>query len=242
MSTATTLPLPLPARPPAPRPRIQKSSRPSVDRPSEADLIAQVLDGPAPAAEVLRWAAALAHLPFWERRALGAEGLSRDHGVPPHYGARLVALWELAERWFPDERPAIGSSRDAVLLFSGLADAHVETVMVLLLDGRYRVMAVEVVAVGGANVARLQPRDVFAPAMRREASAVVVAHSHPSGDATPSREDRAMTLALREAAAVMGIPLLDHLVVARRAWHSFARSDGWTDTPGWTDDDRDSCY
>ncbi|HXA28826.1 MAG TPA: JAB domain-containing protein [Candidatus Angelobacter sp.] len=215
---------------------------PALGQLSVAALIALVLDGPEPAAEVLRWSATLARLPFWERRALGAAGLTRDHGVPASQALRLAALWELADRWFPDERPAIGSSRDAVLLFTSLADAHAETVTVLLLDGRYRVLGTEVVAVGGANVARLQPRDVFAPAMRRDASAVVVAHSHPSGDATPSGDDRRMTALLREAASVMGIPLLDHLVVARRRWHSFARSDGWTDTPGWTDDDRDSLY
>jgi DNA repair protein RadC len=209
---------------------------------SEADLVAQVLDGPEPAADVIRWGEALARLPFWERRALGAEALSREHGVPPGHAARLVALWELAERWFPDDRPAITCSRDAALVFSGLADSHAETVMVLLLDGRHRPLGVEVVAVGSANVARLQPRDVFAPAIRRDASAVIVAHSHPRGDATPSRADRQMTMALREAAAVMGIPLLDHVVVARRTYHSFARDDGWTDSPGWAGDDRDSVY
>jgi DNA repair protein RadC len=239
VTTAAALPLSIvPPPPAAPVAR----ERPRLDQLTEADLIALVIDGPEPAAEVLQWGHALASLPFWERRALGAEGLSRDHGVPPRHAARLAALWELAERWFPDERPAIASSRDAVLLLSALADTHVETVMVLLLDGRYRVLGVETVAVGSVNVARLQPRDVLAPAMRAGAAAVLVAHSHPSGDATPSRDDRTMTMVLREAAAVMGIPLLDHLVVARRAWYSFACSEGWTDTPAWTSDDGDACY
>jgi DNA repair protein RadC len=236
MTTAPLLTLPAAPRPTARRDRQASRSH------SEADLIAQVLDGPEPAATVSRWAAVLARLPFWERRTLTAEALSRDHGVPPRHAARLVALWELAERWFPDQRPPVSSSRDAVLLLSGLADAQSETVSVLLLDARYRQLGIEVVAVGTANVARLQPRDVFAPAIRAGAAAVIVAHGHPSGDATPSRADRQMTMALREAAAVIGIPLLDHIVVAQRAYHSFARSDGWTDTPGWTDDDCDACY
>src|SRR5579884_786862 len=91
---------------------------------SEPDLIAQVLDGPEPAAEVLRWAEALARLPFWERRALGAQGLTREHDVPPGPAVRLAALWELADRWFPDDRPEITSPRDAALLLSRLADAQ----------------------------------------------------------------------------------------------------------------------
>jgi len=227
-------------RPPAtaPDPRARPASRPC----GEADLIAQVLDGPEPAAEVMRWAESLARVPFWERRSLGAAGLVREHAVPPGAAARLAALWELAERWFPDARPEIASPRDAVLLFAGLAGTHSETVMVLLLDGRQRPIDVEVVAVGSTNVARLQPRDVLAPAMRRDASAIVVAHSHPAGDATPSRSDRHLTMALREAAALMGVPLLDHIVVARRAWHSFAREEQWTDTPTWAADDRDGVY
>jgi DNA repair protein RadC len=208
----------------------------------EAQLTARVLGGPDPTAEVLRWAAELARVPFWQRRALDVEALGREHGVPPGPAARLVALWELADRWDPDQRPAVASARDAALLCSGLADTQNECVLVLLLDGRLRLLASETVAIGGVNVARLQPRDVFAPAMLRGAAAVVVAHSHPSGDADPSRADRQMTMALREAAAVIGIPLLDHIVVARRAYHSFARSDGWSDIPGWTDDDADSCY
>ena len=212
-------------------------------RADEAELTARVLGGLDPTTEVLRWAAELARVPFWQRRALDVDALGREYGVPPSVAERLVALWELADRWNPDQRPAVASARDAALLCSGLADAQNETVLVLLLDGRLRLLGSETVAIGGVNVARLQPRDVFAPAMVRDGTAaVVVAHSHPGGDAEPSRADRQMTMALREAAAVIGIPLLDHLVVARRAYHSFARSDGWSDIPGWTDDDADSCY
>lgn len=211
-------------------------------RPTEAELIAQVLDGPEPAVDVLRWAAGLAGLPFWQRRALTAEALTAEYGVPPPYARRLVALWALAARWFPDKRPGIACPRDAALLFAGLAGSHAETVMVLLLDGAHRPIDVEVVAVGSTNVAHLQPRDVFAPAMRRDASAVIVGHNHPRGVATPSHADRQMTMALREAAAVLGIPVLDHIVVARHSYHSFAVEEGWSDLPGWTADDRDSCY
>jgi DNA repair protein RadC len=211
-------------------------------RRSEAELIAQVLGGGAPAADVLRCAEQLARLPFWQRRALDVPALVRDHGVPEAHAPRLVALWELADRWFPDDRPAVTSPRDAVLLLSSLAATQAETVVVLMLDGRYRLLGVETVAVGGINVARLQPRDVFTPALRASAAAVILAHSHPSGDATPSRCDRLITMALREAAGIVGVPLLDHLVIARHGFHSFAREESWTDSPGWTTDDAASIY
>jgi DNA repair protein RadC len=241
MTAAALLELPAPPSPPSLPGGGASTPRPLRQR-TEAELTAQVLGGAAPAAEVLRCAEQLARLPFWERRALDVPALVHEHGVPEAHALRLVALWELADRWFPDDRPAVTSPREAVLLLSPLAATEVETVMVLLLDGRYRVLGVETVAVGGVNVARLQPRDVFTPAVRASAAAVVIAHSHPSGDPTPSRADRVITMALREAAAIIGVPLLDHLVVTGHGFHSFARDECWTDSPAWTTDDSGSIY
>src|SRR5262249_35076559 len=67
-------------------------------------------------------------------------------------------------------------------------------------------------------------REVFAPAIRRHAAAVVLAHNHPSGDPEPSPEDRAFTELMTRAGALLGIQLLDHLVVTRRGYFSFAES------------------
>jgi len=78
---------------------------------------------------------------------------------------------------------------------------------------------------------------VLAPALRAGAAAIVVAHSHPSGDPEPSPADRRMTMALREAAGVVGLPLLDHLVVARRTHYSFRLGERWHAGPGWRADD-----
>ncbi|MFN2451724.1 MAG: hypothetical protein ABR541_05165, partial [Candidatus Dormibacteria bacterium] len=139
--------------PPGPqRPRCRAQLAALADRDlgsrSDAELIAQVLGGPEPAADVLRCAVRLSRLPFWERRALGVTGLIEEHAVAPRRAVRLAALWELAERWYPDERPAITSPRDALLLVDGLRLAAVERVVVLLLDARQRPVGRETVAVG----------------------------------------------------------------------------------------------
>jgi DNA repair protein RadC len=194
---------------------------------SEAELIAQVLEGPEPAVHVLQYGEQLAQMPFWQRRALGVSGLVTEHGIPERHAVRLAALWELADRWFPDDRPTISSPHDALVLLTALGDELVERVVVLLLDARYHLLRMETVALGTVNVSRLQPRDVLTPALRAGAAAIIVAHSHPSGDARPSPADRRMTTALREAAGVLGLPLLDHIVVARRTHYSFRRSERW---------------
>jgi DNA repair protein RadC len=68
---------------------------------------------------------------------------------------------------------------------------------------------------------------VFGPALRRDAVAVIVGHNHPSGDPSPSRADRVVTAALRGAGDLLGVPVLDHIIVTRRAHHSFRDVEGW---------------
>lgn len=194
---------------------------------TDAELIAQVLGGSRPSAAVAECAARVALLPLWERRLIGARGLIRDHGVPAACAFRLAALWELAERWYPDDRPTVTSPREAVLLLGGLRTARREQVWVLMLDARHRPLGCETVAVGGLNASRLTPRDVLAPVLRCGAAALVVAHNHPSGDPAPSRADRVVTEALRSACALIGVAMLDHLIVAERGHHSFREVEGW---------------
>jgi DNA repair protein RadC len=194
---------------------------------SDAELIARVLGGSSPSAAMVECAARVSRLPVWERRLLGAGGLVRDHRIPAERALRLAALWELAERWFPDERPSVTSPREAVLLLGGLRESAREQVWVLMLDARHRPVGCDTVAVGGVNSSRLTPRDVLAPVLRSGAASFVVAHNHPSGDPSPSRADRVVTEALRNAAALIGVPMLDHIVVAARAHHSFREVEGW---------------
>jgi RadC-like JAB domain len=136
-------------------------------RTGEAELLARALGGSTPAADLSAVANRVARIPWWERRALDAAGLTREHGVPRERAERLAAMWELAERWTDDDRPAIGSPRDALLMLDGLRLARREQVVVLLLDARHRPIRLETVAVGTINASRLQPRDVFGPALRR---------------------------------------------------------------------------
>src|SRR5205807_434641 len=98
---------------------------------SEAELIAHVLGGADPTAEARRWSHEVARLPAWRRRSLGAAGLVAEHGVAAEPALRLAALWELADRWYPDDRPAVGSPRDAALLLDDLRTAPTERIAVL---------------------------------------------------------------------------------------------------------------
>ena len=129
---------------------------------------------------------------------------------------RLVGAFELARRGRMGRAPpaAIASPEDAFACVAALIDdpAH-EHFAVVVLDVRNRPRHLVRVAMGSVDRCAVDPREVFAPAIRERGSAVLVAHNHPSGDPTPSFEDIALTQRLARAGAVLGLPVLDHIIV-----------------------------
>jgi DNA repair protein RadC len=124
---------------------------------------------------------------------------------------------------FPYGSTAVSQSSDAAKIFQTyLAGADREYIVLLLLDGKHRVNALNVVAVGSLTSALVHPREVFKPAILANAAAVIVGHNHPSGDTEPSREDRELTDRLVQAGRLLGITVLDHVIVGEERFFSFA--------------------
>jgi DNA repair protein RadC len=96
-----------------------------------------------------------------------------------------------------------------------------EQFMVILLNAKNHVISVEDVTEGTQTSTLVHPREIFKKAVRQNAHAIILAHNHPSGDPTPSREDREITLRLKEAGRTLGIEVLDHLVIGDRRYVSF---------------------
>ncbi|HSK90239.1 MAG TPA: JAB domain-containing protein [Euzebyales bacterium] len=124
----------------------------------------------------------------------------------------------------PDDRARITVPDDAVEVVRPLLAGHDrERAVLVALDTRHRVIATTLVSIGTAANTFLAPREVFRDALGLGASAIVVAHNHPSGDARPSDDDRQITRRLAQAGATIGIDLLDHLVIGDPEWTSLAR-------------------
>lgn len=97
-----------------------------------------------------------------------------------------------------------------------------EHFMVILLDARRNVKGVSVVSIGTLSASLVHPREVFRPAIVAGAAGIVVSHNHPSGDASPSPEDRDATNRLKRAGDLIGIPVLDHVIIgAQGSFYSF---------------------
>lgn len=88
-----------------------------------------------------------------------------------------------------------------------------EFFLVMLLDGKNRLTGLHIVSEGSLNQSIVHPRETFKAAILSNAAAMILAHNHPSGDTTPSREDLEITRRLREAGDILGIRVLDHVIV-----------------------------
>lgn len=106
-----------------------------------------------------------------------------------------------------------------------------EVFFTLLLDSRHRLVKTVEVSRGSLNQSLVHPREVFAPALRESAAAILVVHNHPSGDPAPSRDDHDVTRRLTRAGEVLGVPLLDHVIIAADGFTSFA-DRGWLPLQG----------
>jgi DNA repair protein RadC len=133
---------------------------------------------------------------------------------------QLVAAMEVARRAVgrpPHESPVLNRADLITAHLESIASGlEVEKFWVLCLDRRNRLRKRVEISSGTATAALAHPREVFRSAIREAAAAVVCAHNHPSGDPSPSAADIQLTRQLREAAAAVDIPLLDHVIIGRR--------------------------
>jgi DNA repair protein RadC len=158
-------------------------------------------------------------------RAGDAE-LARAAGLGPAKIAALRAALELGLRRAQTSlRPGDRFRSPAQVhahLAPRLAGAAQEVFVALLLDARRRLIREVEVHRGSLNQSLVHPREVFVCAVRESAASIVVAHNHPSGDASPSEEDREVTRRLAQAGEILGIRLLDHVVIAGAGYTSLA--------------------
>lgn len=143
------------------------------------------------------------------------EQLTKDHKIPSKYALRIVAFSQLLKRMNNDYRPTIDTPEAAYIHLMDLSGEKRECFKVLCLDGRRRLLASEVVSIGTATATLVHPREVFRFAIDCDACSVVVAHNHPSGDPTPSSDDRLLTERLHQAGRLLGINLDDHIVIGK---------------------------
>lgn len=144
--------------------------------------------------------------------------------IPLGKACQMVACFELGRRFF--QTPAAGkpdflrTAKQVYDYLKDMANLPKEHLRGLYLNNHYRLIHDEVISIGSLTANIVHPREVFKPALDHSASAVILVHNHPSGIVAASDEDVEITKQIVQAGKVLGIPLLDHIIVAKEGFSS----------------------
>ena len=188
---------------------------------SDAELVAILLRAGLPGTNVVELAQGLLVKHKGLLGILHADNreLCSHRGVGEAKAATLKAAMEIGRRLLIaglDERPQIKSPADvASLLMVEMGHLDQEHLRTVLLDTKNRVQEITTIYMGSVNSAQIRVGEVFRDAVRRNSTAMIVAHNHPSGDPTPSPEDILVTRQIVEAGKLLDVDVLDHLIIGR---------------------------
>ena len=206
---------------------------PTVDRPREKllnrgptalddrELLAVILGRGARGAPVLKVADQV--LKTMSRPGFQWQQLQMVSGVGSAKTALLRAAMEFARRRMAPDGLKIREPHDVLPLLRVYAHQKQEHFICVSLNGANEIIAIRVVTVGLVNRSHVHPREVFADPITDRASAIIVAHNHPSGNLVPGKADHDTTKRLKDAGKLLGIFLLDHLIFSARGHYSFAQ-------------------
>ncbi|MDR1069384.1 MAG: DNA repair protein RadC [Gracilibacteraceae bacterium] len=153
--------------------------------------------------------------------------LTKMRGVGQTKALALLAAFELNRRAAEDtDDPdrVVTKPEDAVGLLDDMRSLDREHFRVIFLNTKNKVLGSELISVGSLNSSIVHPRECFKGALRYGANAVILAHNHPSGDPTPSRQDLALTQRLVDSGKILGIEVLDHIIVGKKNFISLKES------------------
>lgn len=173
--------------------------------------------------EVLSKCGGIAHLP-----SLSLANLTALPGIKEARAIRILAAVELAKRIFLSEEEEVHTIKTAKdiyhYLYHQLRFEKQEHFVALYLDVKLRVIHHVTLFKGSLDCSVVHPREVFKVVLQISAACVVVAHNHPSGDATPSSQDVEITHLLCQTGKVMQIPVMDHVVIGKKEYFSFSEA------------------
>ncbi len=152
--------------------------------------------------------------------------LSLDHllqvpGIGLAKAAQILSAFELARRHLLNDTVKISAAQDVLPLVADIAGKQQEYFICLSLNGANELIKKRVITIGLLDTSPVHPREVFADAIADRAAAVIFVHNHPSGHTQPSKVDRRTHEQLTEAAAILGLRVLDHVIVAKKSYFSF---------------------
>lgn len=152
--------------------------------------------------------------------------IEKEFSLPIVKSCQIVACFELGKRFFKEEKIGTITIRNAKQAFNNLRDMgklNKEHFRGLYLNSRYKLIHIETISIGTLDASIIHPREVFRPALEHSASAIIIAHNHPSGVLKASTEDLEVNKKLSEAGKILGIEVLDHLIISKNKFISLSQ-------------------
>jgi DNA repair protein RadC len=198
-----------------PRERLLKSGAASL---ADSELLAIILRTGTKQENVINLCQRL--LSMYNLKQLSQTNIARlteIHGIKDSKAAQIAACFEIARRleaFSEDSKPKINSPEDVYRrIYPKMREQKKEMFIELCLDTKNQIIKEDTISVGSLNANVVHPREVFKIALAESAAHIIVAHNHPSGDPTPSREDIEITKKLAETGKIIGIDVLDHVII-----------------------------
>jgi len=204
----------------ADRPR-EKLLRKGAAALSDRELLAVLIGKGTPGMDVMTLAGKLARLIDVKGLEVRAQDLTQFEGVGVAKATLILAAIEFACRRIKPEGAKIVAPADLLPHIRHYADRKQEHFLCAGINGANEILNIRVVSIGLIDRSPVHPREVFADALSDRASAVIVAHNHPSGGVEPSQSDIHITTRLKAAGEIIGIELLDHIIFNRSGYFSF---------------------
>lgn len=155
--------------------------------------------------------------------SLKLEDLLKIKGIGKAKALQVLAISQMIQRAIiPQEREKISSVEDAVKYLRFLVKESQEMMVCLYLNSSNELIHSQTVAVGSLNVLRVLPRDILFYAIKHNCNGIIISHNHPQGASKPSEEDINFTRKIKELSAQLGFDLLDHIIIGKDGYFSFA--------------------
>jgi DNA repair protein RadC len=158
------------------------------------------------------------------KQALTLDHLIEVSGMGLAKAGQILSAFELARRHLIKDAARIACARDVLPLLADISGKQQEYFLCISLNGANEVIEKRIVTIGLLDQSPVHPREVFADVIADRAACVIFAHNHPSGDLQPSESDLRLQDRLTDAAKILGIRVLDHIIVSRNGYYSFQES------------------
>ena len=201
-----------------PREKLQEKGASAL---TDEDLVAAILGMGTAGRDVRAIAKQVVALIREKQKNLSLDDLMDVPGMGLAKSAQILSAFELARRHLLKDTVKISRSQDVLPLVADLIEKRQEHFLCISLNGANEVIEKRIVTVGLLNMSPVHPREVFADVIVDRAASVIFVHNHPSGDLQPSDADLRMHEQLTEAANILGLRILDHIIISHRGHLSF---------------------